>query len=119
MNETARVFTAALAALEEGRRVVVATIVRTLGSTPRGLGSKLLIDPERGTVGTVGGGPGEAAVIEAARDVLRTATPRLMRVDLTDDPGEWSPAVCGGVFDVLLEPLAARSASSDRRTDEA
>jgi hypothetical protein len=29
-----------------------------------------------------------------------------VRVDLTEDLYSWSPAVCGGVFDVLLEPWA-------------
>jgi len=63
------------------------------------------VDPERGLVGTVGGGCGEAAVIEAAREVVRTRTARLVRVDLTEDLLSWSPAVCGGVFDVFLEPI--------------
>jgi xanthine dehydrogenase accessory factor len=65
----------------------------------------MLVDPERGLTGTVGGGCGEAAVIEAAREVVSTRTPRLVRVDLTEDLLSWSPAVCGGVFDVFLEPI--------------
>jgi xanthine/CO dehydrogenase XdhC/CoxF family maturation factor len=44
-------------------------------------------------------------VIEAAREVVSTRTPRLVRVDLTEDLLSWSPAVCGGVFDVFLEPI--------------
>lgn len=108
MSETQAVFTAALEAARAGRGVVLATIVRARGSTPRGVGSRMLIDPEHGLVGTIGGGCGEAQVIEAARDVLRTGTPRLVQVDLTDDLAGWSPAVCGGVFDVLLEPSLPR-----------
>jgi xanthine/CO dehydrogenase XdhC/CoxF family maturation factor len=44
-------------------------------------------------------------VFEAAREVARTGTPRLLRIDLTEDLLSWSPAVCGGVFDVFLEPI--------------
>jgi xanthine/CO dehydrogenase XdhC/CoxF family maturation factor len=105
MTEDLAVFAAAEQAAREGRAVVLATIVRCKGSTPRGVGSKMLIDPERGLVGTVGGGCGEAEVIEAAREVARSGLPRLMRVDLTEDLFSWSPAVCGGVFDVFLEPV--------------
>jgi xanthine/CO dehydrogenase XdhC/CoxF family maturation factor len=105
MNEDLAVFTAAEEAARQGRVVALATIVRSRGSTPRGIGSKMLVDPERGLTGTVGGGCGEAEVIEAAREVIRTGEPRLLRIDLTEDLYSWSPAVCGGVFDVFVEPL--------------
>jgi len=104
MKETEAVFAAVAEAERAARPVVLATIVRARGSTPRGAGSKMLIDPDRGLVGTIGGGCGEALVIETAREVLRTGAARVVRVDLTDDLAGWSPAVCGGVFDVLLEP---------------
>ncbi|HEX2187885.1 MAG TPA: XdhC family protein [Longimicrobiaceae bacterium] len=103
MTESEAVFAAADQAAREGRATVLATIVRCRGSTPRGVGSRMLVDPERGLVGTVGGGCGEGAVIEAAREVALTGAARLVRVDLTEDLLSWSPAVCGGVFDVLLE----------------
>jgi xanthine dehydrogenase accessory factor len=63
----------------------------------------MLVDPERGLTGTIGGGCGEAQVLETAREVLESGVPRLVRVDLTEDFLSWSPAVCGGVFDVFLE----------------
>lgn len=105
MNESLAVYRAALEAMDEGRAVALATIVRARGSTPRGIGSKMLVDPERGLVGTVGGGCGEGEVIEAAAEVIRTGEPRLLRIDLTEDLLSWSPAVCGGVFDVYVERL--------------
>jgi len=106
MSEDLAVYTAAERAAAEGRATVLATIVRCRGSTPRGCGSKMLVDPERGLTGTVGGGCGEAEVIEAAAEVLATGTPRLVRVDLTEDLFSWSPAVCGGTFDVFLERVS-------------
>jgi xanthine/CO dehydrogenase XdhC/CoxF family maturation factor len=105
VTESEAVFAAAGEAAREGRPAVLATIVRCKGSTPRGVGSRMLVDPERGLTGTVGGGCGEAAVIEAAREVAATGAPRLVRVDLTEDLLSWSPAVCGGVFDVFLERI--------------
>lgn len=102
-SELARVLDAVEDAMSRGRPIVLATIVRAKGSTPRGVGSRMAIDPE-GSVGTVGGGCGEAEVIEAARAALADGRARIVTVDLTEDLFSWSPAVCGGVFDVLLEP---------------
>ena len=94
---------ALLAARDAGRRCVLATIVSTKGSTPRKVGARMLVDPDRGLVGTVGGGCGEAEVIESAHRVLESGRPERVRVDLTDDLLSWSPAVCGGVMDVFVE----------------
>lgn len=88
-----------------GRRVALATVVVARGSTPRGVGSKMVIDPEAGLVGTIGGGCGEGDVIEAAREVLAEGHPRRVRVELMDAEDTWSPAVCGGVMDVFVEPV--------------
>ncbi|MDR0787092.1 MAG: XdhC family protein [Gemmatimonadota bacterium] len=103
MSETRLVFEAALESARQGRKAVLATIVNAKGSTPRGVGSRMLIDLETGLVGTVGGGCGEAQVIETAREVFETGIAQVARVDLTEDYLSWSPAVCGGIFDVLIE----------------
>lgn len=93
------------AAGEEGRRCALATVVSTRGSTPRKTGTKMLVDLEEGLVGTVGGGCGEAEVIEAARMVLADDVPRMVRVDLTRELLSWSPAVCGGIMEIYVEPV--------------
>ncbi|CAN5785655.1 hypothetical protein BH23GEM6_BH23GEM6_00850 [soil metagenome] len=105
MSDSLEVMRAATRAAGAERPAVLATIVRARGSTPRGAGSRMLIEPARGITGTIGGGCGEAQVIDASAEVLRTGLPRMIRVDLTEDLLSWSPAVCGGVFDVLLEPI--------------
>ena len=112
MTEDRRLLSEIVAAAESGRPVVLATIVRAKGSTPRGVGCRMLIDPARGSIGTIGGGCGEAEVADLARQALSDGRARIVRVDLTEDLYSWSPAVCGGVFDVLLEPVAARPAFS-------
>ncbi len=88
-----------------GRPCALATIVATRGSTPRKVGARMLVDPQRGLVGTVGGGCGEAEVIEAAERVIGSGVPERVRVDLTDDLLSWSPAVCGGIMDVFVEAV--------------
>jgi xanthine/CO dehydrogenase XdhC/CoxF family maturation factor len=100
-----RVYQALLDAVAEGRAVALATVVAARGSTPRGVGSKMLIDPAGGLVGTIGGGCGEGDVIGAAGGVVATGRPKRIRVELTDAEESWSPAVCGGVMEVLIEPV--------------
>jgi xanthine/CO dehydrogenase XdhC/CoxF family maturation factor len=91
--------------VDAGRTVVLATVVATRGSTPRGAGSKMLIEADGTLVGTIGGGCGEGEVIAAARDVASTGQPRMLRVDLTDDTDGWSAAICGGVMEIVLEAV--------------
>ena len=89
----------------QGEKSVMATIVRTRGSTPRKVGAKMVVLQDGLLLGSVGGGCGEADVFEAAMDVLTSNTPRLMHVDLTADETSESGDVCGGIMDVFIEPL--------------
>jgi xanthine dehydrogenase accessory factor len=101
------VYRAVVEAARTGRRAALATVVSARGSVPRHAGSKMLIDAEGGLVGTIGGGCGEADVIEAVAEVLKTGRSRMVRVELTDPVDSWSQAVCGGVMNVLVEPILA------------
>ncbi len=90
-----------------GKRVALATVVSTRGSVPRHAGSKMIIDPATNTlIGTIGGGCGEADVIVAARAVVASGEPAMVRVELLDSIDSFSPAVCGGVMHVFVEPVA-------------
>jgi len=82
---------------------VLATVVRTKGSTPRKTGAKMLVGEEGVIAGTVGGGCGEGEVIAAAQGLFSGGPPVTVRVDLTEDLMSWSPAVCGGVMEVFVE----------------
>lgn len=93
-----------LAQLAELREpAVLATIVSARGSTPRKTGACMLVGRSGVISGTVGGGCGEGEVIAAAQELFAGGTPRIVRVDLTDDFTTWSPAVCGGIMDVFIE----------------
>ena len=102
---------------DDAHDLVLATVVATRGSVPRRPGSRMVIDVASGCiVGTIGGGCGEGDVIAAAPEVAREGMPRLLRVELTDPIDSWSPAVCGGVMEILLEP-AGRVARTDAAQD--
>jgi len=88
-----------------GERVAMVTIVRTRGSTPRKVGTKMLVFEDGLFAGTVGGGCGEADVLQETLRVMETGDPSLFHVDLTADEAEESGDVCGGIMDVFIEPL--------------
>lgn len=90
----------------EGQAVALATIVRTRGSTPREVGTKMVVRQDGKFFGTIGGGCGEAEVWAEAMQVLRrTKRPRLMSVDLTEDTAMDEGMICGGIMDVFIEPI--------------
>ena len=90
--------------LEEGKTVAIATIVSTRGSTPLGVGAKMVVAPSGEILGTVGGGCGEAEVRRQAVQVIRSQKPEMVTVELMDDIESDSPAVCGGIMDVFVDP---------------
>ncbi|MCG0278035.1 MAG: XdhC family protein [Thermanaeromonas sp.] len=91
--------------LEQGKAFVLATIVRTRGSTPREVGTSAIILPDGRILGTLGGGCAEAEIRQRALEVLRKREPELFRLDLTADVAEGEGMVCGGIMDVFLEPM--------------
>lgn len=90
--------------LEQNETLAIATIVSTLGSTPREVGAKMVITAAGEILGTVGGGCGEAEVRRQAIQVIRTQKPAMVKVELMDDIESNSPAVCGGILNVFIDP---------------
>ncbi|MBI4409252.1 MAG: XdhC family protein [Gemmatimonadetes bacterium] len=108
--DDAAIYTAIVEAARQRRPLALATVLATRGSVPRHVGSKMVVDPEGGLVGTIGGGCGEAEVLAAVTQVIRSGAARVVRVALTDPVDSWSQAVCGGVMDVFLEPILSPDA---------
>lgn len=90
--------------LEQGETVAMATIVRRKGSVPREVGAKMLVHRGGAISGTVGGGCGEAEVWRGALNVIDTGRPTTVQVDLTEEIALESQGVCGGIFDVFIQP---------------
>ncbi len=89
----------------EGKRGVLATVVRTQGSTPREVGAKMLVHEDGSISGTIGGGRLEAAVIKEALETLATGEPRAVHHDLTGPEASEVGMICGGTLEVYLEPI--------------
>ncbi|OKH25411.1 XdhC family protein [Chroogloeocystis siderophila] len=82
--------------------VVLATVVSVTGSVPREVGAKMLVCRDR-TIGTIGGGAGEAKVIRQALEVLVTGEKQVVEIDLSGASQRKTQGVCGGAMQVWLE----------------
>jgi xanthine dehydrogenase accessory factor len=92
------------AELRAGRPVAQATVIQTRGSTPRKEGTAMLVKADGALFGTIGGGCGEAGVIQKAKLSLLDGRHREELADLTEDITFDSDAVCGGTLRVFIEP---------------
>ncbi len=92
---------------QKGEAGVLCMIVETEGSTPRHMGSKMLVYPDGHFVGSVGGGEVESRVIQEALQALAEDKPRLLRYSMVD-PNRGDPGVCGGQLEVYVEPIQPR-----------
>ncbi len=90
--------------ISENRLAALCTVVQSEGSTPRHVGSAMLVMPDGAFVGTVGGGDLEHRVIDEARMSMADGKSRLLRYTLSD-PSRGDAGVCGGQVEVFVEPL--------------
>ncbi len=81
------------------------TVISTMGSTPAESGAIMVMDALGKTIGTIGGGCGEAEVMTAARRLIGSGQKRIVEVDMTNDIAEEEGMVCGGKMRVLIEDI--------------
>src|SRR5512138_1818700 len=84
--------------------VALCTVVRSEGSTPRHVGSKMLVYADGRFIGTVGGGDMEHRVLDEAWIAISEGAARTLKYTLSD-PSRGDPGVCGGTVEVFVEPI--------------
>ncbi len=105
MQEPAEVLATALAWLEAGRQLALATVVETGGSSPRPVGSNLVVAADGAFEGSVSGGCVESAVVSAAQDVIASGESIIMDFGYTDAEAWDVGLACGGSIQVFVERL--------------
>lgn len=88
---------------QEGRRVALATVVTTWGSSPRPVGSQFAVDETGRMAGSVSGGCIEGAVMREAMDVMEDGKPRLLDFGVTNEQAWDVGLACGGKVQVFVE----------------
>lgn len=100
------VFREAVRLLEQGQPCVLASVVRTKGSTPQKPGAKLLVRADGSGVGTLGGGCVEGDIWFAAKMLLKEGSGPVVRdYLLNEELAARDGLVCGGTMYFLIEPL--------------
>lgn len=89
----------------DGRPFGMARVVRTWRSAPRAPGAAMAVGADGAAFGSVSGGCVEGAVYELAREVTESGRPVLQRYGISDDDAGAVGLTCGGVIDILVEPV--------------
>jgi xanthine dehydrogenase accessory factor len=102
--------------LASGKECVYCAVVETRGSTPQKPGAAMLVFPDGGQVGTLGGGCVEAEVRQRALRAMGSGQPEVHVFNLDDNYGWDDGLICGGRMTILADPFPSpTSALAPRR----
>jgi xanthine dehydrogenase accessory factor len=88
---------------KNNEKAALVTIVETRGSTPRKAGSKMLIHLDGRSIGTIGGGCGEAEVRRQALIALDQNQSGLYTLSMINEVAADEGMVCGGIMEVFIQ----------------
>jgi xanthine dehydrogenase accessory factor len=96
--------------MNRGHRVVLGTVVRTWGSSPRPPGSLMIIRDDGQVAGSLSGGCIEDDLIDRVkRGELAPRLPQSTIYGATAEEAQRFGLPCGGTVQIVLEPLSAQS----------
>jgi xanthine dehydrogenase accessory factor len=88
------------------KRVAMATLVATRGTSPKKEGAKMWVGEHGRVLGSVTiGGCADARVIEESEEALASFESRLLSIDLGEDDAWEGGFTCAGTIQVMIEPL--------------
>jgi xanthine dehydrogenase accessory factor len=95
---------------EAGKRVLLVTVVRTWGSSPRPPGAMLAVREDGQVVGSVSGGCIEDDIVERSRREGPYITrPQAATYGVTAEDARKFGLPCGGTIQLVLEPMTSES----------
>jgi xanthine dehydrogenase accessory factor len=86
-----------------GKAPVLATVIRTKGSTPQKPGSSALFNNNGLIAGTVGGGAVEGQITRLATESWSSAKSGFFEFNLANDISRKDEAICGGQISILVD----------------
>lgn len=96
--------------VEAGRRVLLVTVVKTWGSSPRPEGAMLAVRDDGHVVGSVSGGCIEDDIIDRVRrDGMTAQACESVTYGVSADEARRFGLPCGGTIQLVLEPLTRES----------
>ena len=97
----------AISWIKFNKKVVLATVISTWGSSPFGIGTKMIINEEGDFLGSVSGGCVEANVIEESIELLKNKYSFKKLEFNVSDENAWNLGLaCGGSISVYIEKVS-------------
>ena len=92
--------------VESNCKVVLATVIKTWGSSPRQIGSKMIVNEKGDFSGSVSGGCVESAVVSECIKLIKNDQPfKKLEFKVSDDKAWDIGLSCGGEISVFLEQI--------------
>ncbi|MCO6479258.1 MAG: XdhC family protein [Phaeodactylibacter sp.] len=92
---------------DKGQAFAIATVIQTWGSSPRPVGSTMLVSKDMEMAGSVSGGCVEGAVIREAMPLIENGTAKRLAFGVADEDA-WAVGLsCGGKIQVFTERFLA------------
>ena len=93
--------------LAKDKKFAIATVIKTWGSSPRPIGSVMLVSEDMEMAGSVSGGCVEGAVVKSAIACLEKGEGEQLAFGVTDEEAWGVGLSCGGKIQVFVEPFFA------------
>lgn len=90
---------------KNNKKVALATVVSTWGSSPRPVGSQMAINEDLEILGSVSGGCIEGTVIAEAQEIMKTGKPKLLKFGVSNSEAWEVGLTCGGKIEVFIENI--------------
>ena len=92
--------------IDSQQKVAVATVIKTWGSSPCQIGSKMIVNEKGDFLGSVSGGCVEANVINECLELIKNKN-SFKKIHFTiQDENAWSVGLaCGGELTVFIEQI--------------
>lgn len=105
MNDVDDILTPTSLWLKQKKRIALATVISTWGSSPRPVGGQMAIDENGEIIGSVSGGCIEGSVISEGINSINDGKSRIKDYGISNDMAWEVGLACGGELKVLIQPL--------------
>tara|TARA_B100000029_G_scaffold497872_1_gene565937 strand:+ start:367 stop:1356 length:990 start_codon:yes stop_codon:yes gene_type:complete len=107
MNEK-EIFLKAEEWLIKGLDIAIVTVIETWGSSPRPVGSSMVVNSQNNIIGSVSGGCIENFVFAKSLEVIKTNSCQVLEFGVTNSQAWEAGLTCGGKIKVLVEKFAQK-----------
>ena len=93
--------------LDAKRNVVLATVIQTWGSSPRQIGSRMIVSDKGDFSGSVSGGCVESAVVSESLNLMKeNKSFKKIEFKITNKSAWEVGLACGGEIEIFLEKIS-------------